>query len=410
LSSLRKPALSADSLVHDIANNLVFDYILVKLAARCNIACKYCYWFRDESVYDKPRVLDIKAENAFLEKLEKHIVKYKMDSFFILFHGGEPLLLGKERFQALCQKLRNLEKELNFKLKLAITTNGILIDDDWAKMFKDYHVSVTVSIDGPKSIHDKNRIDFQYRGTFDKVLLSFNILRSNGIEPGVISVCNPDIDPKEIYDFFLNILDVKAFDILVPDANHEDHPKSIAHFYKRLFDLWYDDYSHEDVEIRYLHSIVRGLLGFESHSESIGYGPISTMTMLTDGSLEPLDVLRTAGNGITKTNLNIFEHEFQDIKRDPTWIEVLNASLNLPIVCQECPYKQACGGGHIASRWSKKNRWNNPSVYCDDIKNIMGHIWNRISRDTYIETDQRSMPLVEALKECSYEKIKDVIQ
>ena len=36
---------------------MVFKFILVKLAARCNINCSYCYWFRDKSVYDLPKIL-----------------------------------------------------------------------------------------------------------------------------------------------------------------------------------------------------------------------------------------------------------------------------------------------------------------------------------------------------------------
>lgn len=31
-----------------------FTFVLVKLASRCNIACTYCYWFRDDEVYKKP--------------------------------------------------------------------------------------------------------------------------------------------------------------------------------------------------------------------------------------------------------------------------------------------------------------------------------------------------------------------
>ena len=39
----------------------VFNFVLVKLASRCNIACAYCYWFRDSEVYNKPAVLTAEA-------------------------------------------------------------------------------------------------------------------------------------------------------------------------------------------------------------------------------------------------------------------------------------------------------------------------------------------------------------
>ena len=58
----------------------------------------YCYWFRDASVYEKPKKLMREAEVALLVKLSQHIRQYDLSEFYILLHGGEPLLFGKERF------------------------------------------------------------------------------------------------------------------------------------------------------------------------------------------------------------------------------------------------------------------------------------------------------------------------
>jgi uncharacterized protein len=362
-------------------DNPVFRYILLKLAARCNLKCTYCYWFRDDSVYEKPAVLTPQAEAAFLEKLRTHIQKYQVDYFSILFHGGEPLLFGKKRFSAFCNALRDMEKELGFELRLAITSNGVLIDAEWARLLKTFRIAVTISVDGTERVHDQRRIDFSGRGTFQRVIAALPILEAEGVSPGVLAVCDPHSDPEELCDFFIKRLGVRHFDILVPDATHEDKPASIARYYKKLFDLVYDGYGMEKVHVRWLETVTKGLLGVPSNSESIGYRPVTTFTLLTDGSLEPLDVLRTAGNKATKTNFNIFDHDLQAIQLDPLWREVRDAALTLAPVCEECVYKNACGGGHIASRWSKANRYNNPSVYCDDIKDIFGHIWQRLAND-----------------------------
>jgi uncharacterized protein len=364
--------------VHD---EEVFRYILIKLAARCNLKCSYCYWFRDDTVYEKPAVLTRQAEAAFLEKLAAHIRRYQLDYFSILFHGGEPLLFGKERFNAFCSKLRDMEQELDCKVNLAITTNGVLIDPEWARLFKGFRIAVSISIDGPERVHDERRVDFKGRGTFNKVLAALPILAAEGIRPGVLAVCSPHSDPEELCEFFVRRLGIRHFDILVPDATHEDKPASIAGYYKKLFDIVYDGYGMREVHVRWLETVTKGLLGVPSHSESIGYRSVTTFTLLTDGSLEPLDVLRTAGTKATATNFDVFNHELQAIQLDPLWREVRDAALNLAPVCQQCVYKNACGGGHIASRWSNANRYNNPSVYCEDIKDVFGHIWERIAND-----------------------------
>ena len=87
-----------------------FGFVLVKLASRCNIKCTYCYWFRDAQVYEKPAVLTPEAEDAFCLRLEEHIREFELPCFLLVFHGGEPLLFPKRRFDALLQKLRDIEQ------------------------------------------------------------------------------------------------------------------------------------------------------------------------------------------------------------------------------------------------------------------------------------------------------------
>ena len=83
-----------------------FAFVLVKLASRCNINCTYCYWFRDAEVYEKPAVLTPEAEAAFCLRLEEHIREFDLPAFLLVFHGGEPLLFPKRRFDTLMKKLR----------------------------------------------------------------------------------------------------------------------------------------------------------------------------------------------------------------------------------------------------------------------------------------------------------------
>ena len=45
--------------------------------------------------------------------------------------------------------------------------------------------------------------------------------------------------------------------------------------------------------------MIQGLVGNFSVSDTVGLGPIETVTLMTDGSLEPLDVLRIVGHGIS---------------------------------------------------------------------------------------------------------------
>jgi len=357
----------------------IFSFVLVKLASRCNIDCTYCYWFRDADVYKKPAVLTLEAEDEFCRKLEAHIRKFELEAFLIVFHGGEPLLFPKRRFAALQKKLIAVEQRTGCNITRGVTTNAILIDREWAEIFKTYDIAVSISIDGPADIHDKYRVDFKGKGTHAATMLGWNVLHESGVDAGVIAVCNPATDPAKLLAFIVDEMGVQHFDILPPDAKHGDNPPAIDAYFIKLFDVWFDRYAEKDVRIATLDGMIRGLSGQLSICDTIGIGPVDTVTLMTDGSLEPLDVLRIAGDGSTATNTTIFAHALQAVENDPRWLAAYRASLNLPDVCRRCEFLDACGGGHLAQRWSAERQFDNPSVYCESWKNILGHIWERIA-------------------------------
>lgn len=363
------------------------DYLLLKVAARCNIDCSYCYWFEDESVYQKPKTMSAAVTDKLIERVAEQVRLYKLPKFSLLFHGGEPMLWGIENFKRFASQAQD---QVDCEMVYSMTTNGTLVNEEWAQAIKDLNISVTVSLDGPQVLHDKRRKTFTGGGTFEKAVHGFELLREHGVRTSVLAVCDPTSDPEEICDFFAATLRTKSFDILIPEANHDKPLKdSIAPFYKKLFDLWLDRYLSEGVNIRIAKAFAIGVFGGDTHLESIGYGAQQTSTILTDGSMEPLDVLRYAGNSHTATKLNIFENSLQDIVDENLWRAVFNNSLNLPDSCRSCQYRDACGGGYAPHRYSAKNGYNNESVYCDDYQNIFRHVFTRINQVISVQVGER---------------------
>ena len=113
-------------------------------------------------------------------------------------------------------------------------------------------------------------------------------LRAAECEPGLISVCNLTTDPERVLQFVVDELGFTHFDILPPDAPHADNPPPIADYFIKLFDVWFDRYAERGVRVGTLDAMIRGLLGHLSVSDTIGLGPIDTVTLMTDGSLERL--------------------------------------------------------------------------------------------------------------------------
>jgi uncharacterized protein len=359
------------------------DTIIVKLAARCNLGCTYCYWFRDAAVLDAPRRLTEAAEAAFVERLRTHLTLHRIERMTLVLHGGEPLLFGKRRFAGLCQALRQVERDTGIDVLLDLTTNGVLIDEEWAALCAHFDVNVTVSIDGPAMLHDRWRPDLAGRPTHARVVAGIAQLRAVGLEPGILAVCDPTTSPVVLFEHIVDDLGCSEFDVLMPDATHDDPSNrpagELARWYRDAFDLWFDGPYAGRVRVRFFDAALRALTGAWSGVESIGYGPVAGVTLTTDGSLEVHDVVRITGNGSTSSPLNVLDNEIDDIRSSPLWQELWDASLELCSTCVTCPWHDACGGGHIASRWSSERRFDNPSVHCEELQAILEHYWCRVA-------------------------------
>jgi uncharacterized protein len=57
------------------------------------------------------------------------------------------------------------------------STNGTLINEEIVKFIKEYKVFLSISLDGDKHTHDKNRIFINGNGTYDKLLKNIETLK-----------------------------------------------------------------------------------------------------------------------------------------------------------------------------------------------------------------------------------------
>jgi uncharacterized protein len=356
----------------DVPGSVAFRHqpisqLLVKVATRCNIDCSYCYWFRDASVYDKPKLMSADVLRQLLLRVEEHIAKHSLVDFPIILHGGEPLLWGVENFHRFARACGDISSRTGCEIPIAVTTNGLLIDDEWLDCLEAHDISVAISLDGPAHIHDAHRRTFQGNGTHAAVERVARKLVSRDIGLLALAVCNPAHPPKQYADFFA-ACGISNYDIMIPDATVDENPPSIAAFYEGLFNLWLEaNRTKPTVHIRIIADMITALLGNNSPTEGVGHKPVELCTVMTDGSVEAHDVLRIAGDGFTQTTFNIFEHPIDDVRNEPRWKAARDASINLCEKCRQCKFMNACGGGYLPHRFSKRNGYDNPSVYCDDL-------------------------------------------
>lgn len=358
----------------------------MKITERCNINCTYCYIFNkgDESYKSNPPLIKEETILALKKFLLDSIINHGVTDIQIDFHGGEPLMLGKFRFDKYLKILSEINKNEGVKIKFAIQTNGILVDSEWIKIFEKYSISVGISIDGPKHINDRNRIDFNGRGTYEKTMLGFYLLKKAYEEKliphfGILSVSSPDLAGSELYDHFVNELCVSNFDILFPIDSHDSFDiKSIEgykKYYNKLFKLWVAG-DVKAVNIRLFDRIALQIVSgasYVSGSSKARNGGHLIITVSSSGAIGPDDSLKTIRGNHFK-EISVFNSNYSDLIESNFFNVILEAENTIPQSCQDCSWKQLCRGGatggRLINRYSSVSGFNNSSVMCEVLDDL----------------------------------------
>lgn len=185
-----------------IANAPPAFHLLAKpTGSTCNINCTYCFFLSKEALYpnEKTRMSDKTLEEYIRQLLESH----QTPEVTIAWQGGEPTLMRLEFFKKAVE-IANKYKRPGQTLLHTFQTNGILLDDEWGKFFKENELLVGLSVDGPREIHDKYRLDRGAKGTFDRVMKGWEVLRRHNVDFNILCTVHAANQTKgrEVYRFF----------------------------------------------------------------------------------------------------------------------------------------------------------------------------------------------------------------
>ena len=136
--------------------------------------CKYCtysdhYPFTSKYENRKLKIDDaIKGIEIYMDILKKHNSVWtnaELQPTFT-FYGGEPLL----QFDIIKQIVNYIEtKYSEYRTNYLMTTNALLINDEVAEFIKTHNFHISISLDGYRENHNRNRIDINGNGTYEKI-------------------------------------------------------------------------------------------------------------------------------------------------------------------------------------------------------------------------------------------------
>ncbi len=147
----------------------VVKALCLHIAHTCNLNCAYC--FASQGKYNGDRaMMSFEVGKQALDFLVAHSGKRR--NLEVDFFGGEPLM-NFDVVKQLVNYARSIEKEHNKNFRFTLTTNGMLIDDDVIEFSNKEMSNVVLSLDGRKEIHDRYRVDYAGKGSWERIVPKF---------------------------------------------------------------------------------------------------------------------------------------------------------------------------------------------------------------------------------------------
>lgn len=205
--------------------------LVLVITQGCNLACKYCY--AHEGLYNEKCAKKMNFETA-QNAIDIFLNRYSGGIETIQFFGGEPLMnfsLIKDVCEY-CEKLYSDGKILN-PIKFSISTNGTLINEETLELFNKYSISVTVSLDGNKTVNDGQRVFANSsEGTYDIIVDKLNMLKKRSFPLAVemtITQAFLNLSEKEQMQFveMINNMNIDSIHV-VPVMSGEDYDRKIT--------------------------------------------------------------------------------------------------------------------------------------------------------------------------------------
>ncbi len=181
----------------------VVKALCLHIAHTCNLNCSYCFASQGKYHGDRAimsfevgkRALDFLIENSGSRR-----------NLEVDFFGGEPLM-NFDVVKELVAYARSVEKEKGKNFRFTLTTNGLLIDDDVIEFANREMSNVVLSLDGRKEIHDRFRVDYAGKGSWERIVPKFQKLveargGKNYYMRGTFTHANPDFlqDIRQMLD------------------------------------------------------------------------------------------------------------------------------------------------------------------------------------------------------------------
>lgn len=363
---------------------LVSFHLMAKpIGAICNLNCKYCFYTEKKELY--PNMARGMSDEVLEEYTRQYIGAINIPEVTFAWQGGEPTLMGIEFFKKAI-KFQEIYKKPGMNIYNTIQINGILLDDEWCKFFRENHFLVGISIDGPRDIHNIYRKDKKGNPSFYYVMRGLKLLQQHEVEFNILSTVNRINAeyPLEVYNFFKDEVGAKHIQFIpIVELENKDSnekikvsdesvlPEQYGKFLSTIFDEWIK----KDVGKVYVQLFDAALASWVEYPPSVC---IFAPTCGTALIIEHNGDVYSCDHFVDPEHLlgNIMENSLEKMVNSTLQLQFGQDKVdNLPQQCIQCSLNFACHGACPKHRfYSDKYGEPHLNYLCSSYKEFFEHI------------------------------------
>lgn len=296
-----------------------------------------------------------------------------------MWQGGEPMLMGLDFFLS-AVAIQERHRKPDQVISNGIQTNGVMINEEWARFFAQHRFLTGISIDGPMHLHDIHRFTRTRKSVFEKVLNACNILKKYNVDFNILTVVNNDNVqyPEELYTSFLEhdfyyLQFIPCLEIVDNEITpFSVKPEAYGNFLCKLFDIWFNK-GYPEVYIRLFDNLLQYRIGLIpeccEHQNSCG----NYLLIEYNGDVYPCDFFVTKEWRLG----NIYEDSIEEIIEKPRYKEFAILRQHAREECEQCKWLGFCQRGCTKFRYLPQMNYDAINYLCEAYKIFLEYTANR---------------------------------
>ena len=224
--------ITNDLLVDGVLNNArklkageLVNLLVIDVSTNCNLACTYCNVHKTQEKHGiKGAQMDSSTAISAVNEYFKLCRRARSETAAVSYFGGEPLANPRVLFEVMEYVDKQRKAMDNIAVTHAVSTNGILLNEDRVKKLNRLRCDVSVSLDGLATINDQKRIFKNGKGSFSMVERNLKLLVEHQVPTMVVTTVD-DHNCGELIDFVDFLVDTGIDQVSIKGCIYRSIPR-----------------------------------------------------------------------------------------------------------------------------------------------------------------------------------------